>query len=77
MQTLEHLFEVVFADGLREGTRVCNIVEQLAAINHFLSDVGYLTSAVVALLPDALLAEVEVLNHVVVLELLRGCDLLS
>lgn len=39
--TGEKLLEVVFADGSRETTRVCNVIEELATVYELLHDVGH------------------------------------
>jgi hypothetical protein len=36
----EHLLEVVFANCLVEGARVCDVIKELTARDHLLSDVG-------------------------------------
>ena len=68
---LEHLLEEVLALVLFECARVCDVVEELSACYHLLSDVGALNLVSILFVVGGVLREMEVLYHVFVVEL-RG-----
>ena len=75
VDALEHLFEEVSADVFLEGARVGDIVEELTALDHLLSNVGDIDGATVALDPLSLLLEFKVFDDMSVLQLGGGIDL--
>lgn len=75
VHTLEDLLEVVLADGLREGSRVGDVVEQLAALNLLLGDVGYFDLLAILLVHDGMLLELEVPHDVLVRQLVGRLNL--
>ena len=68
---LEHLLEEILALVLFECARVCDVVEELSACDHLLSDVGAMNLISILFGVDGVLREMEVLYHVFVVEL-RG-----
>ena len=73
VDTHEHLLEEVFANRLGEGARVCDVVEELTAGDHLLSDVGDFNSRAVLLVHSSAFLEFEVLDDMSVVKL--GCCL--
>ena len=69
VDTHEHLLEVVFANSLVEGAGVCNIVKELTAGDHLLSDVGDFNGGAVLLVHGCTLFELKVLDDVLIVKL--------
>ena len=68
VDALEDLLEVVLGDGFIKGARVRDVFEELAAGNHLLNDIRYLHLLAIFLYHRRVLFELEVLDHVLVLE---------
>ena len=76
VNTLKHLLEEVLADLLAEGARVGDVVEELTASDHLLSDVGYLNLLSTRLGHSGAFLKFEVLDHVLMVKLRGGINLL-
>ena len=72
----QHLLEVESADLLIKSSTVSDIVEQLTALDGFLSDVGDRNGFTILLLQCGLFAELVVLDDVLELEFLRRLNFL-
>ena len=66
MDGLNELLGVVAHDALIEGSRVSDIVEELATVDKLADDVGDLDFLSSLLVPDGILIELEILHDVTV-----------
>ena len=76
MKTKKHLLHVISADWLTKGARIGNIIEELAARDHFLSDICY-WDLTTTLVPDCVFFELVIPYYVFMSKLVGGLHLLS
>jgi len=74
VESKQHLLKVVSANFLVERSAVGHIVEQLTALDGFLSDVGDWDGFTILLRHSGLLAELVILDDVLVFEFLSCLD---
>ena len=74
---LNELLGVVAHDALIEGSRVSDIVEELATMDKLADDVGDLDFLSSLLVPDGILIELEILHDVTVVQGLHGLNLVA
>ena len=77
MDGLNELFGVVAHDAFIEGSRVSNIVEELATVDKLADDVCDLNFLSALLVPDGILIELEILHDVTVVQSLNGLHLVA
>lgn len=74
VDALQDLLEEILADFLREGARVRDVVEELTASDHLLSNVGDLDLLSVLLIHGRVLLELEILDNVSMVKLVSCLD---
>jgi hypothetical protein len=77
MDGLNKLLGVVAHDALIEGSRVSDIVKELATVDKLADDVGDLDFLSSLLVPDGILIELEILHDVTVVQSLHGLNLIA
>jgi len=77
MDGLNELFGVVAHDALIKGSRVCNIIEELATVDKLTDNVGDLNFLSALLVPDGIFIELEILHDVTVVQGLHGLHLIA
>lgn len=77
MHRLNELLGVVSDDSLVEGARVGDIVKQLATVDKFTDNVGYLDLITALFVPHGILVKLEILHNVLVIQSLNRLDLVS
>ena len=75
VDTKEHLLEVVLCDGLREGSRVRDVIEELSTRDHLLGNVGNLNGRAIFLDHGGVFFKFEILDNVLVIKLGSCIDL--
>ena len=77
MDGLNELLGVVAHDAFIEGSRISNIVEELATVDKLADDVGDLNLLTGLLMPDGTFIELEILHDVTVVQSLNGLHLVA
>ena len=73
---LDQLLGVVPDDALLEGARVGHVVEKLATVDQLADDVGDLDLLTIFLVPDGILIELVVLDHMLMIQRLHALHLI-